>query len=309
MTTNHTLTMIVPCHNEETVIRDFVKEMADIQDQLPCNLKLLLVNDGSTDMTMAMIRAAKKEYPELVNYISFSRNFGKEAAMKAGFDRADTEYVGVMDADLQHPPSVLPEMMNRLVNTHNNLDVVATKRTDREGEPWLVSRLSELFYNIISVDSSVKLQQGIHDYRVMTKQVCDEIKNLPEQHRYTRGLFEWVGFNMDYVEIPHITRESGDSSWSFNSLFKYAINGLTSFTTLPIKAVQTIGSVMVMVALIGLVVQLFNYHPIVFLVVWSLFLTGLLFVGMGILGEYLAKIYEESKGRPHYIIEEENIDD
>ena len=229
----NTISIVVPCYNEARTLQAFVAEILAVQAQLPkVFLELILVNDGSADETLGVMRALASEHPNRISYLSFSRNFGKEAAMLAGFEHAAGEWVAVMDADLQDPPEMLLEMHQLIITTE--YDVVATRRVSREGEPKVRSLFATMYYKINNLISDVKIEEGARDYRLMTRPVIEAILSLPERNRFSKGLFSWVGFEVKYLEYPNIERQAGETSWSFTKLFDYAIEGLISFSDVPL---------------------------------------------------------------------------
>lgn len=308
-----TITIVVPCHNEEDNIDIFVEEIEKVQEEIKdSKLEILFVNDGSTDQTLAKIKSQAEKKTELVEYISFSRNFGKEAALLAGLDHALGEWVVIMDVDLQDPPELLPEMYNKLISEKR--DVVATRRTDRSGEPPIRSWFADLFYKLNNKMSKVKLVSGARDYRIMTQQVKEAITSLSERNRFSKGLFSWVGFDVVYIEYENVPRHSGESSWSFWSLFDYAIEGFINFSDMPLRLVSYIGIFTFVAALligIYLVIRTLIFgNPVAgwtSLAVLIVGMGGLQLLCLGVIGKYLSKIFIESKERPLYIIKEAKL--
>ena len=236
----NTISIVVPCYNEARTLQAFVAEILAVQAQLPkVFLELILVNDGSADETLGVMRALASEHPNRISYLSFSRNFGKEAAMLAGFEHAAGEWVAVMDADLQDPPEMLLEMHQLITTTE--YDVVATRRVSREGEPKVRSLFATMYYKLNNLISDVKIEEGARDYRIMTRPVIEAILSLPERNRFSKGLFSWVGFEVKYLEYPNIERQAGETSWSFTKLFDYAIEGLISFSDVPLTLASYVG--------------------------------------------------------------------
>ena len=300
------LSIIVPCYNEEDSICLFYKEISKIfKDN---DYELIFINDGSTDNTLEII----KNLPN-IKYISFSRNFGKEAAVYAGLKKSIGDYVAIIDADLQDPPALLPKMLSTLQNS--DYDIVATRRVSRKGEPKIRSFFARLFYKLMNKISDLELVDGARDYRLMTRQVVDAILQLPEYNRFSKGLFNWVGFKTQWIEYENIERIAGETSWSFWGLFKYSIEGIVGFSTVPLS-ISTV---------LGMIFSLIAFILIIFVVVrnllfsdpvqgWTsticiiLLLGGVQLFSIGILGKYLEKTYLETKKRPVYIIKESNID-
>ena len=305
------ISIIVPCYNEAQAIPIFYKEICGVFEKMNYELELLYVDDGSTDRSLMTIKGLIKD--KRVKYLSFSRNFGKEAAMYAGLLNAKGDYVAVMDVDLQDPPSLLPEMME---NIKNGYDVVATKRKTRKGEGFFRSMFSRLFYRIINKMSKIEMVSGARDFRLMTRQVVDSILKLKEYNRYSKGLFSFVGYNTKWLEYDNVARVAGKTKWSFRSLFVYAIEGITSFSTSPL----------VMSAIIGILFCLISFIMIIVIIVKTLafgdptsgwpsmvciifFVSGVQLFCIGVMGEYLAKMYLEVKNRPIYVIKEGNVKD
>lgn len=306
------LTIIVSCFNEEESIPLFYKEINKVKELMKSlEFELLFVNDGSTDKTLEIIKDLSKK-DKNVKYISFSRNFGKEAAMYEGLKNASGDYITLMDADLQDPPSMLKEMYE-IIET-KEYDMVATRRVNRIGEPPIRSFFARCFYKIINKMSKIEMVDGARDYRLMTKEVKDAICELKEYNRYSKGLFSFVGFNTKWLEYENVKRVAGETKWSFWKLFKYAIEGIVAFTTVPLT----------LSALLGLIMCIVSFFAILFIFVrtilfgdpvsgWPsticiiLFVSGVQLLSMGIMGEYLAKTYLETKNRPIYIVKETNI--
>lgn len=307
---SNTLTIVVPCYNEEAVIDEFIQEILKTQETLPdIFIELILVNDGSKDGTKQKLKELALSHRDRITYISLSRNFGKEAALLAGLENAQGEYIAVMDADLQDPPSLLKEMLDGIIN--EGYDVVGTRRTSREGEPPIRSWFANLYYKLNNKISDVYIEEGARDFRVMTYEVVQSIISLTERNRFSKGLFAWVGYNVKYLEYPNIERESGESSWSFRSLFNYAIEGLISFSEVPLTIATWVGFLSCLGAFVyGLfvTVRTLLYGAITpgwtSLAVMVVGMGGLQLLCLGIVGKYIGKIYIESKQRPVYIIQE-----
>ena len=270
-----TIDLVVPCYNEEEGLEHFVEKTNKVIDTLPeYYFRYILINDGSKDKTYLVMKRLAARFDN-IKYISFSRNFGKEAAMYAGLQHCDADYVVVMDADLQHPPAVFPQMLEAM---NEGYDCCATKRDEREGESFFRGAFSKLFFRLSNRMTDVKNPYGAMDYRMMTRQMVDSILELGEVQRFSKGIFSWVGFNTKWITFKTVDRELGKSSWKFSSLFKYAFFGI-----------QTPGYVTTLCAV--------------------LFLGGLTEMSIGILGEYIGRIYMESKDRPIYITKFSNFED
>ena len=301
-----TLDIVVPCYNEEEMLQIFYKEVSDNLKNIKWNV--IFVNDGSNDNTLEVIKELENSYDN-VKYISFSRNFGKESAIYAGLDYSTEDYVVLMDADLQDPPSLIPKMMEYI----KEYDIVGTRRVTRKGEPLIRSFFARLFYKIANKITKIELVDGARDFRLMKREVVNAILDLKEYNRSSKGIFQWVGFETKWLEYENIERQKGESSWSFWELFKYSIEGIVSFTTAPLHIATITGiffSIIAFLAIIVIVIKtlLFGEHvegwPSTVSII--LFLSGIQLFAAGIIGEYLAKIYLESKKRPIYIIKEKD---
>lgn len=309
------ISVIVSCYNEEKALPLFYAEMEKTrkEDFADANVEFeyIFVNDGSKDDTLGVIKGLAKHDPK-VKYISFSRNFGKEAAMLAGLDAATGDYVTTMDADLQDPPKLLREMYSEI--TKNGYDRVGTRRVSRKGEPPIRSFCARVFYQLINHMSNVEMVDGARDYWLMTSQVADSIRSMREYNRYSKGLNSFVGFNTKWLEYENVERAAGETKWSFWKLFKYALEGITAFSTVPL----------ILSSIIGLLFCLAAFIAIIFIIVRTLafgdptsgwpslvciivFVSGVQLFSMGVIGQYLAKTYLEVKKRPIYIIKETNL--
>ena len=307
------ISVIVSCYNEEESLPLFYEEMRKVMDEMSQNdFELIFVNDGSKDKTLEEIKALRNK-DKRVRYISFSRNFGKEAAMKAGLDYSTGDYVTLMDADLQDPPKMLPEMLNILESEH--YDCVGTRRVTRKGEPVIRSFFARKFYKIINKMSKVEMVDGARDYRLMTRQMVEAIKSCEEYNRYSKGLWSFVGFKTKWLEFENVQRVAGETKWSFWKLFKYAIEGIVAFTTAPLTMAAFLGILFCFIAFIMIVVIIFK--TLIFgdpvsgwpsLACIIIFVSGIQLFFMGIFGEYLAKTYLETKKRPVYIVKETEKD-
>ncbi len=304
------LSIIVPCYNEEKTVEMFFDELQRTLSGV--NYEVLFINDGSQDSTQEKLKKLADSNPN-VKYISFSRNFGKESAIYAGLTMATGDLVGLMDADLQHPPSLLPDMIDAI---NEGYDVAAAKRVSKKGEPIINSLGSKLFYNVFNSISSVKLVPGATDYRVMTRQVTDAVMRLNEYNRFSKGLFQWVGFETKWIEYENIQRFAGESTWSVGDLTRYSIQAIVAFTTLPLSISIVLGFIISALAFIYLLFIIVKYilysDPVQGFATTMcaiLFLGGMQMILIGILGKYLENTYNEAKNRPIFIIKETNIDD
>lgn len=313
MIKTNTITLVVPCYNEEETVSLFVEEILRVQTLLPdVFLEVLFVDDGSKDATLREIRRLVQEFPTRISYLSFSRNFGKEAAIIAGLEHAHGEWVALMDADLQDPPAMLVEML-RLIR-EEGYDVAATRRTTRQGEPAVRSWFASLYYKLNNRISDAKLEEGVRDYRLMTRQVVNAVLSLPEQNRFSKGIFSWVGFDVAYLEYKNVERVAGTTSWSFTNLLAYAVEGFISFSDAPLTVASYIGFLTFVVAfiygifIIGRTLLFGTATPgWASLAVLIVGMGGLQLLCLGIVGKYIGKIFIESKKRPHYIVREQQL--
>ena len=313
---NSTLCIIVPCYNEEAALPYFLQEIRKVADNMSTTFQLdfeiLFINDGSRDKTLQILRRAAQE-DKRIRYISFARNFGKEAAMYAGFQNCTGDYAAVMDADMQDPPSLLPEMYQALQS--GEYDSVATRRVTRKGEPPIRSFFARCFYKLINRISDADIVDGARDFRLMTRQMVDAILSMTEYNRFSKGIFGWVGFRTKWLPYENVERVAGETKWSFWKLFLYSLEGITAFSTAPLAIVSIAGILLCIVALLFVCVVLVKTlafgdavggWPSMMCVI--LFLGGVQLFCMGILGQYLAKTYLETKKRPIYIVQETNED-
>lgn len=307
-----TLELIVPCYNEEAVLDVFYTTVSPILKGLNgINASFIFVDDGSRDGTAEIIKKlARKD--ENVKYISFSRNFGKEAAMLAGLKMSSADLVGIIDADLQHSPELIPDMVKSV--TEEGFDIAAARRTDRKGEAKLKSAFSRSFYKLINRISDANIEEGAQDYRIMTRKVVNAIISMPEYNRFSKGIFSWVGFKTKWFEHENRERAAGKTKWSFWKLFTYAVDGIIGFSTAPMKISLFCGIVTSMAGFIYAlytIVKTLCFGPDVkgypSLVCSILIIGGLILISMGVVGEYISRIYLEVKNRPNYIIDETNI--
>lgn len=306
-----TITLIVPCYNEEESLPLFYEAVCEVARGIPdYAVTMLFVNDGSKDGTLGIMRelAAKDER---VRYLSFSRNFGKEAAMYAGFCNAKGDYIAVMDADMQDPPSLLPEMI-RLLET-GEYDSVATRRVTREGEPPIRSFFARMFYRIINRISDADVVDGARDFRLMKREMVEAIVSMCEYNRFSKGIFGWIGFRTYWLPYKNVERIAGETKWNFFSLFKYSIDGIVNFSQAPLSIASISGLLFTLIAF--LMIIFVAVRKILFgdpVAGWAstvciiLFIGGIQLLCMGIIGQYLAKTYLEVKRRPHYIVSETN---
>ncbi len=306
------VSLIIPCFNEQDALPIFYVEVTKTMGSLKYNYELIFVNDGSKDSTLDVLRqlAAKDNR---VTYLSFSRNFGKEAAMYAGFCNASGDYVAVMDADMQDPPSLLPEMLEILEK--GNYDSVATRRVNRDREPFLRSWFAKQFYRIINRISDADIVDGARDFRLMRSEMVSAICTMGEYNRFSKGIFGWIGFKTYWMPYKNIERVAGETKWSFWKLLKYAIDGIINFSQVPLSIASWGGISMTLCAfffLIAIIVRKLVFGDPV--AGWASTICVIIFIGgiqlfcLGIMGQYIAKIYLESKRRPHYIVSETNRD-
>lgn len=300
------LSIVVPCFNEEPCIEAFVRA---VDETKLSDLEFLFVNDGSTDGTLRILRKLA-EKDSRVHYVSFSRNFGKEAALLAGLRKAQGDLIVTMDADLQDPPNLLPEMVQGI--EEEGFDCVATRRMTREGEPPVRSWFARRFYWVMRHFSDVALVDGARDYRMMTRQVVETILSLPEVNRFTKGIYQWVGFDTKWIAFPNVERVAGQTKWSFWKLLGYSLEGILAFSTKPLQVASILGVLCCGFAFLALLFvfarALFFGDPVggwPSLVCIIVFLGGLQLFFIGVLGAYLAKTYSETKHRPLYFIKEE----
>ena len=303
------ISIIVPCHNEEEMVPIFHKEIAAVSDQLlDAAFELIFVNDGSKDATLAELKRLAA-LDERVHYLSFSRNFGKEAAMVAGLRHATGNYVAVMDADLQDPPAMLVEMV-ALIRT-GEYDCIGTKRLDRKGEPPIRSFFARQFYQLINRISDTEIVDGARDFRLMTRQMVDAVLEMTEYNRFSKGIFSWVGFETKYLSYENQERVAGKTTWSFWSLFKYSLDGIVAFSEAPLAIAAFTGFLSFAVAILAALIL--TVRTLVFgnatsgwtsLIVIILGMGGLQLLCLGILGKYLGKTFMETKRRPLYILKE-----
>ncbi len=307
------ISIIVPCYNEEAVLPLFYDEIQKIMQQMKeehshLTFELLFIDDGSKDKTLAILREmALKD--SRVRYISFSRNFGKEAGMFAGLENAKGDYVVVMDADLQHPPAFLPKMYNYVKD--GEFDCATTRRVSRKGESKIRSAFARTFYKIMNKISQTEIVDGAQDFRFMTRQMVDSILSMKEYNRFSKGIFSWVGFKTQYIEYENVERAAGTTAWSFWGLFRYSLEGIFAFSTAPLALASLLGILSCLIAFVMCIVIIIKTlafgdpvagFPTIMCVMF--FLGGLNLFCTGILGQYLSKTYLESKQRPIYLMRE-----
>ncbi len=305
------LSVIVPCYNEEETVADFYHELVKNDtffEQNEIEMELIYIDDGSRDKTVAEVKKLSA-LDERVHLVSFSRNFGKEAAMYAGLQKSRGDYVVIMDVDLQDPPALLPEMFSYLKEGY---DSVATRRVSRKGEPPVRSFFARLFYRLMKRISKTEIMDGARDYRLMTRQMVDAILAMEEYNRFTKGIFGWVGFKTKWIEYENVERLKGETKWNFWKLFVYSLDGITAFSTLPLM----------IASLMGVLFCVFAFVFIIFIVVRKILFgdpvagwpslvciislaSGVQLFCLGIVGQYLAKTYMEVKRRPIYLVKEE----
>ena len=305
--------LIVPCYNEAEalpLLKDELNKVIQTLDQY--TFEILLINDGSTDTTLSVMKEIC-DTDSHYKYISFSRNFGKEAAMYAGFCNSDGDYAAIMDADMQDPPALLPDMLHCLET--EDYDSVATRRVSRIGEPKIRSFFARNFYKLINKISDADVVDGARDFRLMKREMVDSIVAMCEYNRFSKGIFGWIGFKTKWLEYKNVNRIAGETKWSFWGLFKYAVDGIINFSETPMSLASGL----------GIFLTIFSFLMVIFIIIrkeifgdpvagWPslaciiIFIAGLQFLCMGIMGKYIAKTYLEVKNRPHYIVSETNKD-
>lgn len=312
------ISLIIPCYNEEESISPFYNELCKVSsDMSDYEFEFLFIDDGSRDNTLPMIKDLSKSDPR-VKFIAFSKNFGKEAAMYAGFCNSDGDYTAVMDADMQDPPALLKEMVKIL--EEGEYDSVATRRQTRKGESKVRSFFARCFYKIMSKISKVDMISGARDFRLMKRDMVNAIVSMCESNRFSKGIFGWIGFKTYWMSYDNIERVAGKTKWSFKSLFKYSIDGIVSFSDSPLKIATGTGIlsyILSIPALVMLILSLVNkdsfsltydykFYGILYAILVA---TGTILLALGIIGQYIAKIHNEVKGRPHYIVAQTNKED
>ncbi|WP_233707733.1 glycosyltransferase family 2 protein [Helicobacter aurati] len=321
------ISIVVPCYNEEVSLPQFLQKITQTMDSMQPLLsvhfnkesteqkqlyELIFINDGSKDKTLEILQTMQKQYNQhRIKIFSFSRNFGKEAGILAGLEQATGEGVILLDADLQDPPSLIPQMIQIWLNSQRTIKIIYAKRSNRRGENKIRAVFSEFFYKISNYVSEVKIESGVRDFRLMDKEVVEALLRLKEYHRFSKAMFAWVGFQSKCLEYDYIPHFKESSSWSFWNLFKYAIEGIVSFSTMPLRIAFIVGFIMSIVSggygiyrfiwtiLYGNLVP--GYPSLICIIT---FIGGMQLILLGIIGEYIARIYEQVKYRPHYIFEQ-----
>ncbi|MDV8951403.1 glycosyltransferase family 2 protein [Leuconostoc falkenbergense] len=306
---DNVLSIVVPVHNEEETIKIFYNTIRDIAPKISAVIHFHFIDDGSTDKTLDLLRQLAQQ-DNNVHYISFSRNFGKEAGLYAGLQQADGDYVAVMDVDLQDPPELLPEMLKEVQS--GDWDAVGTRRADRKGEARIRSWFSTQFYKWMNKISQTQLVDGARDYRVMTRQMVDAILSLSENQRFSKGIFTWVGFKTKYIPFENRERVAGQTSWSFWSLSKYAVEGIVSFSTVPLTIITLLGIISFGISILSAIFIVFRalvHNNSVdgwpSMVTIILFIGGIQLLSLGVIGRYMAAVFLETKRRPIFIKKEE----
>lgn len=306
------ISLVVPCHNEEEALPYFYREFKNVTGQLEeYEIELILINDGSRDDTLRVMKRLA-EMDSCVKYVSLSRNFGKEAAIYAGFEYASGDYIAVLNADLQDPPALLPQMMKEIKNGY---DSVATRRVTRKGEPPIRSFFAHCFYKLINRISNLDIVDGARDYRLMTRQFKEAVLQMKEYNRFSKGIFGWIGFQTKWLEFENVERRAGETKWSFWKLFLYSIEGVIGFSVAPLAIASILGLFICCIALVFLLVILVKTlcfgDPVAgwpSMTCIILMLGGIQLFCIGILGMYLSKTYLETKERPIYICKETNME-
>lgn len=311
------LSVVVPCRNEEESLPCFLDEMAGVIDELEggasgLEVELLLVDDGSSDRTLSVIKEQVSQRPFAISWVSFSRNFGKEAAIFAGIEHAQGDYVALIDADMQDPPSLLLTMWDAVGS--GTCDMAVARRTDREGEAFVRSAASRAFYRIFRRLTHIDVADGERDYRLMNRAVANALLSLGEQNRFSKGLFKWLGYRVTYVDYKNENRKAGSSKWSIGQLMRYAIDGISSFSSAPLSSASIVGLVFCILAVLFLLFivvraalfgdRVAGWPSLASIVV---LLGGLQLFYLGLIGQYIAKTYMETKERPLYIVSDTNI--
>ena len=308
------ISLIIPCYNEEESLIPLYEELKKVSASLSeYAFEMLFIDDGSKDKTLSILKEYAKE-DERIRYISFSRNFGKEAAMYAGFCNATGDYVAVMDADMQDPPSLLPEMVKILEK--GEYDSVATCRSTRKGEPKIRSFFAKIFYKLMRKISDVDMVDGARDFRLMKRAMVDAIVSMGEVNRFSKGIFGWIGFKTYWLPYTNVERVAGKTKWSFWKLMKYSMDGIIGFSDTPLRMVSWGGFFFTFVAMIMLLVvfirALLFDDPVAgwpSTICIILFVSGIQLFSLGVIGQYISKIYKETKRRPQYVVSETNKED
>ncbi|MBA4603919.1 glycosyltransferase family 2 protein [Thermoactinomyces mirandus] len=303
------ISIVVPCFNEQEVLECFYRETVKVLEDLEHTYELIFVNDGSSDNTMGILRKLAAQNPA-VHYISFSRNFGKEAAMLAGLNYSSGDAVVILDADLQHPPGLIPRLVKHF---ENGYDQVIAKR-NRKGESLIRSSVSRLYYKLMNRFVDINLEDGVGDFRLLSRKAVNAILSLREYNRFSKGLFSWIGFKEYVIYYDNVNRKAGQTKWAFSKLLNYGIDGVISFNNKPLRMSIYMG---LTITLLGILYVLFTFikimingidQPGYFTIISSILLIGgIQLIFLGVIGEYIGRIYYESKQRPHYIVEEESF--
>lgn len=306
------ISLIIPCYNEEESLPLFFEATTKVMKRMNYDYEIIFINDGSVDNTLQVLYNISK-LDSKVKYISFSKNFGKESAMYAGFVNASGDYIAVMDADMQDPPDLLPNMVEILDN--DNYDSVATRRVSRDGEPPIRSWFARKFYKLINKISDADIVDGARDFRLMKKKMVDAIVNMSEYNRFSKGIFGWIGFKTCWLPYKNVERIAGETKWNFWKLFKYAIDGIVNFSQVPLSIASYSGILMTAISFVMLIFiivrKLLFGDPVdgwTSIVCIMIFIGGIQLFNLGIMGQYISKIYLEVKNRPHYIIDETNFE-
>lgn len=308
------VTIVVPCYNEEETLQPFFDAIIEVSNQMPAvQFEFLFIDDGSRDRTLAKLQELAKRDVR-VKYLSFSRNFGKEAGIYAGLRNASGDYVVIMDADLQDPPALLPEMYRAV--TEEGYDCVGSRRVTRKGEPPIRSFCARMFYKLINKMSDAEIVDGARDFQLMNRKVVHAILSMGEYNRFSKGIFGWIGFKKKWMEYENIERVAGETKWSFWKLFLYAVEGIIAFSTAPLVLSSMFGLICCLAAFVMIIMVIIR--TLVFgdptagwpsLVCIILLLSGIQMLGIGILGQYMARTYLETKHRPIYLIAESNLEE
>lgn len=307
-----TVDLVVPCYNEQEVLTTFFQVTDEIVQKLDgYRFNYIFINDGSRDDTLLLIKGLAATY-DYVHYVSFSRNFGKEAGIYAGLENSSGDYVIVMDADLQHPPTLIPEFLKSVENGH---DCCAAYRTTRKGENPIRSAFSKSFYRLSNKMTNTKMPSSAVDYRIMSRKMVNAIIAMPEVQRFSKGMFAWVGYDVEWIPYENVERTMGTTKWSFSGLFRYAMDGILSFSVAPLKILTVMGSIISGIALVFAIYILIKTLVLgidspgyASTMIVLLFLGGIIEISLGVLGEYISRIYVEIKHRPIYLTKDTNIE-
>lgn len=307
------LSLVIPCYNESSALPVFMKELTHVIDALDdVETEVLFIDDGSSDDTLCLIKEIAASHSG-VRYYSFSRNFGKESAILAGLVHSKGDYVAVMDADLQDPPALLPEMLRAV--REGGVDCAGTRRVSRKGEPPIRSFFARMFYRFINAISATQLVDGARDYKLLSRQAVDALISMPEYNRFSKGLYEWIGFRTKWFDFENVERIAGETKWSFWKLFKYSLEGIFAFSTIPLAFSSLLGVIFMLFSVVTIAILLIReslYHISAYgwtsMVCVILLVSGVQLFCLGIFGQYLAKAYLEVKHRPHFIVKESSGD-